>query len=286
MTPREIVRAEAARLRAGIDPASALARDWERASPERRDALDDALIFRAHRIAGPTLAGYPSPAVGAAYTLGAGLAELAPELTRREAATWLRQTEHEQPVAWLAAQVAARHGVNVAASTAVPVLRWLDAALGDPARRAALERTRTARMGEVEVEGRLLDRVDALTPADLAESVTDTFAAAAQRIARERWTGPDELAPHEAWHDRLPPGVTVLRTATDLWAEGTECRHSVGAYAARVHARECVIVRVVAPDGTRSTVEVVRGRVAQHRGPANREPSEACLRLVAACRWS
>lgn len=285
MTPREIVREEAARLRAGIDPASALARDWERASPERRDALDDALIFRAHRIAGPTLAGYPSPAVGAAYTLGAGLAELAPELTRREASEWLRQTAHEQPSAWLAAQVATRHGVTLAATTHVAVSRWLDGALADPARRAALERTRTARMGEVEVEGRLLDRVDELTPADLAESVTDTFAAAVQRIARERWDGPDELIAHEPWHDRLPAGVTVLRTATELWVEGAECRHCVGAYAGRVHARECVIARVIAEDGTRSTVEVVAGQVVQHRGPANREPSAACQRLVASCRW-
>lgn len=285
MTPREIIREEGARLRAPLDPASPIRRAYERARPEARDGLDDALVFRAHRIAGPTLSGYPSPDIAARYVLGASLAELAPELRRAEAAEWIRQSEHEDPAAWLAARVSRRHGVDLAGTLVLAVIRWLDEVLSDPARRAALERSRTARMGEVVVEGRLIDRVDELRPQDLTRSVADTYAAAAQRLAKEAWDGPDELIPAEPWHARLPHGVSVLRTATDLWIEGSECRHCVGVYAARVHTRQCVIARVLAEDGTRSTVEVVGGRVTQHRGPGNAEPSPACRRLVEACTW-
>lgn len=285
MTPREIIREEGARLRDLLASSSPILSAYARARPDARDSIDDALVFRVHRIAGPTLAGYPSPDVAAQYVLGASLASLAPALRRVEAAAWIRQSEHEDPSEWLAAQVARRHGVELPTTLPVDVTRWLDAALADPARRAALERSRTARMGEVVVEGRLLERVDELRPVDLARSVADTFAAAAQRLAKAAWDGPDELMPAEPWHGRLPAGVSVLRTATDLWIEGAECRHCVGVYAERVYRRECMIVRVIADDGSRSTVEVVAGRVTQHRGPGNAEPSEACRRLVGACHW-
>lgn len=286
MTPREIIREEAARLRAALPADGRLARSYERAKRARRDAIDDALIFIAHRIAGPTLDSYPTVEVGARYVLGASLAELAPELTRREAAAWMRQTEHVTPAAWLVAQVAARHDVALADSTPVAVARWVDGVMESTDRRAAIMRRRTARLGEVEVEGRLIDRIDELLPGDLCPSVQDTFAAATQRLARAAWDGPDELIDEEPWHRRLPAGVTVLRTATDLWEEGAECRHCVGVYAQRVYDRECIIVRVIAPDGTRSTAEVIDGRVTQHRAPANREPSPACRALVEACSWS
>lgn len=284
MTPREIIRASAAELR---PKAGRLAEDYERASPDRRDAIDDALVLLTHSVAGPYVQDGPSPEIKARLILGATLRELAPMLNASEAARWIEQSDYESPLDWLWSLVKERHTALKEASqpSTVAVVRWIDGVMNDPERRAAAMRTRQGRIGEENVEGTVLDRLDEILPEDLHSSPMRTIEAAGERLAAQQWTGPDELTEEKPWHAMLPPEVTVLRRFSDLLTEGRECRHCVAAYAHRVRSGECVIVRVLANDGTRSTAEIIRGKVHQHRGPRNGQPSPACEAIVAAIKW-
>lgn len=270
MTPRDIIRDEASRLR----PASIEA-DWVRAPLDRRDAIDDAIVYRVHRIAGSYLSGYPTPDVGAAIILGATPQDVAPGLTRAEASAYVRQTEHEQPLDYLAALVRLRHDIPMDARTDhIAVWRWVDRMMASSRRADALRRDRR------------LVRIDELTPTDLSDSVRDTYRTAEIRQALAEWDGPDELIPHEPWHDTLPKGVRVLRTAVELYHEGRHQDHCVGAYAERVYAGDCLIVSVESSDGHRSTAEVRGGQVVQHLGPRNEAPHPSCVALLAEVMWS
>ena len=286
MTPRDVIREEAARLRANMPPDGLYGAAYERASQERRDAIDDALVYRVHRIAGPHLAGRPSYDVAASLIEGRRPIDLAPGLTRRQAAAWVAQEEHATPVAWLLAHIAEEHPEAADVRTShVEVAQWLLRQLGS-SRRDVLLAERTERHDGYVVEGRLIDRVDELVPRDLTTSVLGTFERAVTRIALTGWDGPDELIPEEPWMRRLPEGVTVLRHASALVREGQEQRHCVAQYIPKVASRECLVVSVRAPDGTRSTAEVVDGRVVQHRARANGPPSDACVQIIGSARWT
>lgn len=285
-TAREIVRAYAARIRPIKGP---VADAYEKADATRRDAIDDALLLLHWSVAGPHVQTGPSPEITARFILGARPVDLAPGLTRREAGLWIAQSDHESPLTWLWAQIVRMHQLEdkgISSPRSLAVARWAENLLCDPERRAAALRTRQGRIGEHDVEGSVFARLDELLPCDLVRSPVATIEAAAQRLAEASWSGPDELTKREKWHDRLPEGVTVLRTYSDLHTEGRECRHCVAAYAERVRDRKCVIVRVLAPDGTRSTAEIVRGKVTQHRGPRNESPSPACIELLGKAKWS
>lgn len=287
MTPREAVHAAAAAILARLSPRSRLIAEYERASPDRREAIDDALVYRAHAIAGPRLEGRPTYDVAAALILGAQPRDLAPGLTRQEAAQWVHQTDHETPLAWLWAQARARSGeLPERGPNSIAVIRWVEGVMADPQRRAAALRERTTRADGEEVVGSCLDRLDELRAEDLHESVTETLDAATERAIKEQWDGPDELRPHEAWHDQLPPGVQVILSFRALYDEGREMRHCVAVYAENVARGACTIVSVKADDGTRSTAEIVDGKVVQHKGPRNTAPSPACIALLNQCRWT
>ena len=261
MTPRDVIRKHARPLRDGF------AQHYEKASPDRCDAIDDALIYMAHYIAGPYLSGYPTPEVGARIILGATPASLAPGLTKREARAWASQSEHETPVAWLIAQT----GEDFRADD-MAVARWVARALASKKRRGAMLKH--------------IRRTDELTPADLVKSISETFRRAEIRQALNQWDGPNELIKHEPWHDDLPDGVRVLRTALELFYEGAQQHHCIGDYAERVYAGRCLVVSVRAGDD-RSTAEVVDGRVMQHLGAFNLDPPAACVALLASVsRWS
>lgn len=269
MTPRDVIREAAA----GLLPAR-LRADYEHASRERRDAIDDALIWRVHHVAGPYLQGrYPSYDVGARLILGATPTELAPGLTAREARAWVQQTDHQTPAAWLAHTIAQREGWDTLRSDHVAVLRWVEKRIASPKTRPAMLRR--------------IRRVDELLPSDIVgASVRTTFAKAEARAARDGWDGPDELISHEAWMDDLPDGLTVLRTIQDLYEEGVDQEHCVRTYAGRVYGGQCLIIRVQARGGERSTAEVVRGKIVQHLGRRNSDPPAACVALLRSGPWT
>lgn len=261
MTPREIIREEAAKLR----PAR-LASDYAKAPQERRDALDDALIFQMYNLAGPYLRGYPTFDIASRVILGATPQEVAPGLTRAEAASFISQTEHREPATFLGETIKKEYGLNSnARSEHVAVWRWVQSCLSSPSRASSARKYAT--------------RIDELKPCDLEKSVSQSFRNAEIRQALDNWDGPNELIPPEPWHDTLPEGLTVLRTATELFLEGKHQSHCVGSYAESVFRKSCIIVRVEA-EGNRSTAEVRDGKVVQHLGAFNRRPHPACIDLL------
>lgn len=268
MTPREVVRTAAAELRRGRV-------DWERASQDRRDAIDDALVYKVWRIAGPYLHSYPTAGIGARIILGEKPTDVAPNLTKAEAHEFIAQTEHKTEEDYLAAKVRQRHRLEgQGRSDLIEVWRWVDRMLSSPKRSKALR------------SNRRIQRIDELAKADLCDSVRETFRNAEIRHALEHWDGPDELIPEEAWHRNLPSGVRVLRTATELFWEGKHQSHCVGDYAEQVYRGECLIVSVEA-DNERSTAEIRKGKVVQHLGFSNGPPPLGCVERLKSCRaWS
>jgi len=254
---------------------------------------------------------YPraSRGVQARLALGEAPAKVLAGLTPREAHQALAAGVGS-PADWILRDVPA-HGIRT-----VAVARWVAACWADPARRAALEATRTERVAGAEVEGRLLDRVDEIAAADLAggaaTGVVAAFEAAGARAyaAWERGAESDEsaLAPTPRWWralradavvrdttgalERVRWGSRLLGSAAALCREGREQRHCVGTYAPHVRAQRSVIVSIAAREGAalhRSTAELDRRtlEVRQHRGFANRDPHPACERALAAAlrRW-
>lgn len=280
LTPREIIRKVAADLRRKPEWRDA----WEAAAPDRRDAIDDAVVYKVLRVGGPYLSGKPSLDVAASLILGATPKSLAPCLTRHEAAEWANQEVHENPRIWLWHKMRLQYTeLPEEAPEFYLVIRWVAEVMNDPERRAAATRSRTGRIGEDEVEGSCLERLDEITPADLRRSPVETMEITSQRLAEAMWEGPNELSPHMEWHDRLPEGVTVIRHFNELYKEGRECRHCVATYASNIANGSAVILRVKATDGKRSTAMVEHGTVTQHRGPRNEEPAPSCVELVKRC---
>jgi hypothetical protein len=180
------------------------------------------------------------------------------------------------------------------------VARWLVACAKDPQRRAALETERVERgpHGE-EIRGRLIDRIDEVSPCDLVRGektgVREAFERAAQR-RWEQWQRENEkkhkpLAPVPAWYRPIRCARLLMSTA-ELIAEGKELQHCVGSYSPYVRSQRSVIVSICvrARDGVyRSTAELDRKtlQVRQHGSYRNSEPHEICRRALDVClrRW-
>lgn len=289
VTPRALT-IQVAEDFAAAHPEDVRSRLLRAAAPDRRDPIVDAIVMDLYGVAGPTLHCGPSSTVAMRLVLGEHPHDIAPALTRREACAWALQSDHETPIAWLWARTVAEWPVDLAEASCprtIGVVRWVLAVCSDGDRRAALLRSRHGEIGGQAVEGRVVDRLDELTDADLRPSVMETIDVATARLCRERWTGPDELIPPAMWHADLPAGVRVLRSFSDLLTEGSEMRHCAAVYAQRVMDRACVIVSVTGADGRRSTAEIVGGSVAQHRGARNESPPASCVdRLAEVLRWS
>jgi hypothetical protein len=264
--------------------------------------------------------------------LGDPPVKLAPGLTRAEAHEWLSQQPSHVPSEWLlkrefktAAQKLygddwgraqsniyghpcghdERSGGAVAESVQhVEVARWILKMLSKKPTRDALCRERVERgpHGE-EVHGSYWDRVDELRPADLRDSVDETFTRAAQRMQKsmERLLAKksEPLAPVPAWW-KPARCAKVLLTGPELMVEGKQMQHCVAGYAGYVKQGKSVIVRLEVPERKsqgyegptvwhRSTVELDRrtGRVIQHRGPQNRDPHPINVKALAVLlrRW-
>jgi hypothetical protein len=246
---------------------------------------------------GPLCPAYPRaiPAHAARLALGEPPVRILRGLTPREAHEAL-SAGFADPIAWILRGDVAVHGVR-----SVAVARWIAACWADPKRRAALETERTERVAGVDVRGRLVDRVDEITPADLergpATGVQPAFAAAAARLYSE-WeeSAKDDERPLNTaprwWKSVRCAHVLLTRKA--LCAEGKAMAHCVGTYAPYVQSGRSVIVSIVIrvrEDLYRSTVELDRSgppTVRQHKGIANAAAPPVCVRAldVLLRRWS
>jgi len=245
---------------------------------------------------GPLCPAYPrvDAAVAARLALGERPAEVLRGLTPREAHEAL-STGCSSAVAWILRDCAGTEGVR-----SVPVARWLVACLADPARAEALDRTREEHTPAGVVEGRYTDRVDEITPADLAKGdrtgVASAFRAASARIYA-KWCASHErdetpLAAVPSWWRPVRCARLCLSRAS-LIREGRELRHCVGTYAPHVSRGKTVIVSIAIRDGAglvhRSTVDIDRrtAAVVSHRGASNCEPPALNNRAIAvlARRW-
>lgn len=262
---------------------------WSALRDRRRsgnpDTIDDAILWRVARIAGPTLhTDNDEQADGfdeivearAAVALGDIRASAAAAgLSPGEFFAWSRSTRAVTPAMWLLGE----HGL-AGTTEYVTVARWAVKANADPRRREALHADRD--VGGV--GGSVLQRLDELRTCDLSRSVLTTLENACRRIVSESWDGPDELAKPAKWEAELPDGCTRIRTFTDLHAEGTALRHCVGtdlSYAEGIVSRRHEIISIRMNDGTRATAQVAGGKVVQCSGHGNSRPSEPIMRLAA-----
>lgn len=254
---------------------------WEEADRDHRARIESALVYLRHGLADETVLEGPSPFVTSWWILGEHPTALGKGLTHREAGAWILQSEHEKPRMWLWAQIVADHPEleKVGAPRSIQVTRWLQRVMGSPERKAAALRHRRGIIAEAQVGGRVVDRLDEIRPVDLHKSPVRTLEAAQQRLVDQEWSGDEELAEEEPWHARLPPEATVLRHYKELRLEGVQMRHCAGAYASDVAEGHSVVLSVDV-GGSRSTVEIRDGEVAQHVGFANGPPPDDCVRVV------
>lgn len=290
---REVVRRHAQQLLDKYPPHSAVRKAYDVAPEGRRDALDDALIFRHLRVAGPELAKYPTPEIGAELILGTKLSVLAPGLTRKEAGAFVAQNVAKTPIVYLWRECRFTEprltADNVRAPGTMAVARWVHTMLQRPETREALFKSRAHRFGEGVIEGSVIERLDELEPGDLCPSVSDTMVRAMEREAAELWEGPDEL---------IPPmqlgleGVEVISSFKRLHIEGITMRHCVAQYAEKVNKQESLILSIQT-QGQRSTMELTlpRGRysgdvfgvaIGQHVGRGNSVAPPECKALEGA----
>ena len=146
----------------------------------------------------------------------------------------------------------------------------------------------------------LLDRIDEITPADLARGaatgVQPAFEAAAARLyaAWEKGAENDDrpLAALPRWW-RPIRCAHALMSAKSLCAEGRAMHHCVGTYAPHVQSERSVIASIAVRVGGevfRSTVELDRKtrEVLQHRAAHNAVVHPLCARALEVClrRWS
>jgi hypothetical protein len=179
------------------------------------------------------------------------------------------------------------------------VARWIVSCWKDPERRKALEQLRVVRgpAGE-EIHGRLLDRVDEITPADLDPKnplrggVLPVFDRAGQRalVEYEKTMAKkhEPLAALPAWWAPIRC-ARLLMSGAELVAEGKLMQHCVSTYAPTVKSGKSVIVSIVV-QGERSTAEVERRpsssgslTVRQHRTVRNECPSPLSEKALVAC---
>jgi hypothetical protein len=171
----------------------------------------------------------------------------------------------------------------------VPVARWLATALKDKPKRDALLTERVERgVGGAEVHGRLIDRIDEITPADLPNgpktSVREAFTHAAARMYKQ-WEKDNENAegrliqPPTWW--KSVKYAKLLNTPAKLVREGREMNHCVGTYVNEVRQGRSTIVSFNLK-GERATVELSRDgtRVKQCYGAGNKQAPAICQRAL------
>lgn len=275
-TPADVVRRV---MNKAVEDAVEQNPEWAellaRVSDERRFVVEQAIVCKEHRLAGPALTNGPHPMLVARWVLGEHPTELADGvLTRAEASAWIRQSKHPKPLDWL---WATKGDSEVRRPNELEVIRWVIKALNNPERAEALRRDRTGLDGE----GAFIKRLDELDPEDLvADSIRAVFVASSNRRVKQMWDGDPILRDPPTWAGNLPDGVKVLTTAPDLVREGSEMRHCVGDYCHKVADRECHIFSVTI-GSSRSTAEFSNsGQLLQHVGPRNESPAAACVRLL------
>ena len=207
-------------------------------------------------------------------------------LTRREAHEWC-VAGAPAITEWLADHL------GVPRHRSIKVIRWL-AHCRQSGRWPALERQREVRLpgGEMRIWS-VIDVLDEIQDEDVytdKDSVDAVIRRAAQRKG-EAWLDKAMqdhriLAPLPHWAQKLPRGVRILRTPSQLAREGREMSHCVGGYAQAVERGQCHILAISTRHG-RSTVELAPHNltVVQHRGPNNVSPprrNEALLRAFLA----
>lgn len=188
----------------------------------------------------------------------------------------------------------------------VKIARWIISVMDDPARLAALMRTRSERgaHGEI-IEGSFGSRLDELRDVDLRDSVEETFERAARRMwkASERAMAKKQepLAAVPRWW-KPARCAKLLLSGADLIAEGRDMHHCAATYAGYVAHGDSMIVSLRVPFCDRrllprdrpllfhrSTVELDRRTLAvrQHKGPGNAEPHAVCKAALAVLlrRW-
>lgn len=278
---RQFVRQRVQEVLATLPPDSELRQLREKLDPAKLSAFEDAVLFLRDRIAGPSLRNAPSPRIKALLVLGKHPRTLARGLTKHEACAWVLQSEHKKPVAWLWSRLCEEHAVlrDVRRPDTIAVVRWVRRLMESPVLKGAALRNRTDILGEAAVGGRVIDRLDEISPGDLFKSPTRTLEMAHQRVLKENWEGPDELIKEEVWHQHLPQGIQILRCFSDLYREGIQMRHCVASYAPRVSEGKTMVFSV--QTGTsRSTVEFQEGQLMQHKGFANSQPPPECVAVV------
>lgn len=255
--------------------------DLEVAPKISREAVLQAIVWKKTGIAGPLLKGAPTADVAASLALGEHPTTIAPDLTRDEACEWVRQTEYTTPLEWLWANVIKRENVfsDVTSPKSIAVVRWVQQIMNDPPRRKALLRNRP-RSFRLRVAGPIVRRLEEIRACDIHKSPARTIEAAELRMIENEWDGPDELCEEKRWEKNLPSGVEVLRHYSSLKGEGLDMSHCVADYAKDVASKKCIIVSVTAPDGSRSTAEIVNGKIGQHVGRANASPTDSCVKLL------
>jgi len=206
-------------------------------------------------------------------------------LSRKEAHEWC--AAGAPPINdWLADRL------GVPRHRSVKVIRWL-AHCRQSGRWAALERQREVCLpgGGVRIWA-VIDILDEIQDADIhtgKDSVDAVLRRAAQRKG-EAWLEKAMqdhriLAPLPRWAQKLPKGVRILRTPSQLAREGREMSHCVGGYAQAVERGQCHILAISTRHG-RSTVELAPNLdIVQHYGPRNGAPpqrNEALLRAFLA----
>lgn len=274
-----------------------LAKKISNAPQHRKQALAQVADYYRYNIVGPELQWGPSADVCAAIQLGARPVELAPQLTKKEAALWAYQTEHKSPADWLWAHLCEMYpDLAKSHSRHVEVMRWAARMMSSKTKKAAMYKPRVMFGEDLEngddyeedgyEDGRetqnaasVLQRLDEIRPNDLSESPSETLQKAINRQMKEKWDGPDELRPWEEWMDRLPKGCRVLRTWPELFKEGLQMRHCVASYAEKIHDKTSVIVSIVVQGG-RSTAEYRNGRLVQHQSFARSEPPATCWEVA------
>ena len=254
---------------------------WAATDETARERVRDAVAVIVWGIVGPNCQGGPDPESMARLMLGDSPYDIAGRvLTRKEAHEWIQQDEHATPSGWLWARVRAENPeIPNTEIRSLSVIRWVASVMQSPERKAAALRHREGVIAGHAVGGRPIDRLDEIQPCDLRKSVTGTIEAAAERLAREQWDGPDVLCEPKPWEARLPDGVRCLRTFVDLMTEGQEMSHCVAVYAESVHRLECSILSIQTGKG-RSTAELRGGRIVQHVGPRNSAPHPSCVALL------
>lgn len=274
-----------------VDDLCAVIPQW-RATKDRlstqegaRDRIDDAIAWRVWGISGPTLSQDLDITVSEVVDIINARASLAlGELKLTAATLGVPQSMVSQ---WCSSNTPTLPGwilstVGLDESTPyVSVALWVAHAIKDPSRAAAVRRVRE--VGGV--GGSLLDRLDEITPVDLAEggkSVVAVLEAASRRILRDTWAGPEELAGEESWESRLPKEVTRIRHFSRLYAEGAELKHCVGTHSDYAHGivERRHDIMSISCEGERATAQVSRGTVVQCKGRMNITPSIGILSLA------